>query len=229
MKTKLITSLFFAALLFSCSDDESPYTCETCESTPEAVASNDASGKGIYKGLVVGSSGTIKINISNTGSTISATLTFNGTTYQLTTTATYSNGFEGIFSSGNVSFGFRVNNNGTDFTIFNLVIPGHEGARIELFKEKSTQLVKTYEGTFGGGANGIFNMVVRDNEWLIVAKENGKDYSTAFYGTLSGNSLSGCSNCPGNLVLAGTIGGDEASGNWNDGSKSGTWNGRRTL
>lgn len=71
--------------MVACSDDETAYTCKSCTDTPEASAANDNSGQGIYKGLVVGSSGTIKFDIANSGSGIVAVLTMDGEEYELVT------------------------------------------------------------------------------------------------------------------------------------------------
>lgn len=228
MKANRFICWLMAGLMLACSEDEAAYKCKTCVETPDAIAANDNSGKGIYKGLVVGSSGTVKINISNDGSAITATLIFDGQTFNLTTTATYSDGFEGEFSSGNVSFGFWVNNDGSGFGIYDLVIPGHDGATVQLFKEKSTSLVRVYEGTFRGDANGVFNLVTRDDEWLVVAREDDDEDSSGFFGTLDGGEMT-CMQC-GEVDIIGKISDDTASGSWegSEGEK-GTWSGKRTL
>lgn len=228
MKAKLI--LFFLAILaFSCSDNESKYKCKDCVSTPEAAAVNDASGKGIYKGLVVGSSGTIKFNIANSGSTLTATLVIDGDEYELTTQATYNSGFEGYFygtmnTTNDISIGFWVSSDGTDFGYFGVVIPGHPDVQIELYKELSDALVKVYEGTYSGDDSGTFNMVVQDNKWIVATGDG-----DPFYGVLVNGAMS-CVYC-GEVEITGKVGAEEISGNWNvpaNGDK-GSWKGKRTL
>src|SRR5690348_4242 len=91
MKIKLTLIAILAMFVFAgCGDDSSsPYKCSSCADEPEANASYDATGQGVYKGVVIGSSGTITFNIANDG-TYSATLVIDGTTYELTTEGTYS-------------------------------------------------------------------------------------------------------------------------------------------
>src|SRR5689334_16490273 len=120
MKLKFALFAIVAMFVFSgCSDDESPYTCKDCADQPEALAANDASGKGIYKGVIVGSTGSIKFNINNDGSGISADLVIDNHEIHLTTSATYSeaNGFAGCFVNANegVSICLTVALNGGSF------------------------------------------------------------------------------------------------------------------
>jgi hypothetical protein len=66
--------------------------CATCSATPTAVAANNTSNKGVYKGVVVGSTGTIKFDIANGGTTVTGTLVLDGVTINLTTTNTVTSG-----------------------------------------------------------------------------------------------------------------------------------------
>ena len=89
MKKQNLLLALLAILSFSAckkSDDTAApaYTCTTCKTTPDALAANDASSKGIYKGVVIGSSGTIIINIANGGTTITAVMVIDGVTVNLT-------------------------------------------------------------------------------------------------------------------------------------------------
>ena len=70
--------------LVSCTKSDSKkkttvsYLCSTCKAAPDAVAANDNTSKGIYKGVVVGSTGTIQFDIDNAGSTITAVMIIDG-------------------------------------------------------------------------------------------------------------------------------------------------------
>lgn len=234
MKTKIFSTLaLLACLVISCSDDDdAPYTCSTCVDTPEAVAANDNSGKGIYKGLFIGSSGTIKFDIANNGNSIVAILMLDGENITLQTTGTYNadTGLEAYFtnSSKGISIGFYVSANGGSVEVFDIVIPGHPNAEIEIAKELSSSLIRVFEGRFSGGANGTFNMFTKEDEWIIVAREDGKTNSTKFYGILSNEALQ-CVTCP--VTITGKIQGDNSSGDWQSPSdgKTGKWSGKRTL
>lgn len=235
MKTKLLLSLAVIVLLacfsFSCSDDETPYECTTCVTTPEALAANDASGKGIYKGLVVGSSGTIKFNIANSGTTIDAVLILDDETIPLVTTATYSlsSGFEGYFTNAakGIEIGFYVTVNGFDYSVFSISIPGHAEAQIIVIKELSTSLVKVFEGSYSGDGNGTFNMMIRGSEWEALTDE---EYY--FIGTVNGANELSCTGIDCQYInVTGKIIDDVVSGNWtsNFNDDEGKWKGERTL
>jgi hypothetical protein len=233
----LIKSALLAAILFStgCNDDDGPYVCSSCVDSPEALAANDNSGKGIYKGLVVGSSGTVKINIDNDGDgVLSITLKIDNHTINLTTEASYTeNGFEGYFygtlnTTNDVVIGFYVNSTGTDMEVFGVEIPGHDDVTIEVEKEKSNKLIMVFEGTFSGDSEGTLNLVVSDDEWKAIARPTGSnsDDEAEFEGDISGSTLT-C-NC-GDVEIEGSISGDNITGTWVTPEESGTWKAKRTL
>jgi hypothetical protein len=228
MNSKLLPYALSALLIFGCSEDESTYTCDSCVDTPEAIAANDNSGKGIYKGLVVGSSGTIKFDIANNGTSIIAVLKIDGQTYELSTSATYTaNGLTGSFVNANagITIGFLVTAEG-GASITSITIPGHPNATIELYKEKSNALVRVFEGKFGGSVSGIFNLVTRGEQWIVIAKANGSSNSEYCSGILTNEELT--SNC--DITITGKINNDEVSGKWDDDDgKKGSWSGKRTL
>ncbi len=74
---KSILLFFLSILAFSCnsSDDSSSAAADDgLTNVPEAKAEFDDSNFGVYKGIFVGSSGIVYVNINNTGS-VSAKLT----------------------------------------------------------------------------------------------------------------------------------------------------------
>ena len=233
MKTKFALICLITLFVASCSDDDKDsYKCSECSTTPDASAAYDASGQGVYKGLVVGSSGTIQINIQNDGSTYNAVLTLDDETYTLTTESTFNSegGFQGCFygtmnETNDISICFHTSADGTSYEVYGIEIPGHANATIELIKEYSTALVAVYEGTFSGDASGVFNMVVQGQYWAVIARttdnETAEEEGTVANGTLS------CSGC--DVEITGSVKGDEASGKWNTGDEDGSWSGKRTL
>jgi hypothetical protein len=234
MKTKFAFLTLLALIVFSCGDDETAYNCKDCVNSPEAAAANDASGKGIYKGLVIGSSGTIKFDIANSGTTITALLELDGETYNLEADGTYNPewGFEGLLygtmnTTDDIIIGFWTTADGIEYGVWIESLPGHDDANIEIYKEYSDSLVKVYEGTFSGDASGVFNMIVQDGEWEVLAREESDNSDTYFYGTVANGTMTMTCQC--DIELTGKFSGDEASGKWDDGTSSGSWKGKRTL
>lgn len=236
MKTKFALIYLLALIATACSsDDSSPYKCSDCVDTPEASSDWNSSGKGIYKGLVVGSSGTMKFNIANDG-TYSATLTIDGVTYELTTEDTYNSevGFIGTFygkknTDNDIVIEFYSSYDGSVYYVDSATIPGHDNVTVEVYKETSTALVMVFEGTYKGDASGTFNMVVQGTSWNIVARDNDDpagDNESYFEGTLDGSDL--VCDC-GDIVVTGSINTDATSGHWEAGTDSGSWSGKRTL
>ncbi|MEI9954995.1 MAG: hypothetical protein WDM90_01450 [Ferruginibacter sp.] len=52
----ILSITLFAGCKKSDSTNSTSYTCTTCKTAPDAKAANDGSSKGIYKGVVIGSS-----------------------------------------------------------------------------------------------------------------------------------------------------------------------------
>jgi hypothetical protein len=231
-----LISLLFISLFSACGDDEpSAYKCSECVDAPEANAAYDNTGRGIYKGVLIGSSGTIKFDIANNSTDITAVLEIDGESVTLTSTGTYdpATGFTGAFTGtmdgGAVSIQFTVTNGGT-FQIFSVTIPGHSNVIFRIFKEKSTQLVEAFEGTYKGADSGTFNMVIlRDGaggDWGVITRSEDADY--VFIGQIDDDQLLGGG---GDIIIVGEINGDNIKGVWENAvnGATGTWTGKRTL
>ncbi|ADY54099.1 hypothetical protein Pedsa_3570 [Pseudopedobacter saltans DSM 12145] len=240
MKKILYGVLVGAMLLTSCKKSsnhkEDPYTCTTCTQTPEGKAANDNSSKGIYKGVIIGSSGTIKFDIANTSSnSITATMVIDGKTVTLTTTTAWNAGqlyvapFKGTLNGQEVTINFSVGASGSGATITSATIPGHANAIFSIAKETSTALVRCFEGTYETSNNekGTFNIIVSTllKGWTGKARENGSQSSSDISGTYVNNTLideSGATIAP--------IDGDEFSGSFkNSKNVTITVKGKRTL
>jgi len=235
-KLSLIAFLFIS-LLSACSDDSGTYQCKDCADAPEANAAYDLTGQGIYKGVLIGSSGTIKFDIANNSTAITAVLEIDGKTVTLTATGSYnvSTGYSGAFTGtmegGAVSITFTVTNAGV-FTMGTVTIPGHPNVIFGIYKEKSNKLVQAFEGTYSGDDAGTFNMVFRRNEngsgaWYVISRRTEDGLDSYFQGEVSvdGAMVGGAQN----VVITGTLDGDNVKGTWTNGAVSGTWKGRRTL
>jgi hypothetical protein len=224
---KIFLAVIFGVITVSCSSDSSSGT--SLSDTPQAKAMYDSSNFGIYKGVFVGSTGTVLVDINNEG-TLSATLTIDGTakTYTTTESVTEDSTTEGLtFTNGSSSFDFNVSASGENVSISNINISGHPNANIELAKERSNSLVKCYVGSFNGDSTGTFNLIIRGNEVLGLAKPSDDDNSIYLEGGLTGTAISGYWS-DGSFV--GTVDGINISGTWvNTSSESGSWSGSRKI
>lgn len=245
MKTKFYTIilLLISISIISCKkktekeeEKETPYVCAKCTQIPEGVAAYDNNSKGIYKGIVIGSSGTIKFDIANTTSnSITATLVIDGKTVSLTTTTAWIAGqlyvapFKGTLNGQEVSITFSVSATGSGATIVSSTIPGHPNSIFSIAKETSTALLRCFEGTFQTSENkkGTFNIIVSTllKGWTGKARYEGSQSTDNISGTYVNNTLideSGITIAP--------INGDEFSGTFKNADKvTITVKGKRTL
>jgi hypothetical protein len=220
-------------------DDTEPFKCTSCTTQPQALAANDASSKGIYKGIIIGSSGTIAFNVLNGGTTINAVMVLDGTTVNLTSSITWVSGqpyvapFTGTLNGGAVTINFSVNASGTGPAVLSATIPGHGSAQFRLVKETSTSLLEAFEGTYSSTLpeTGTFNLLVS----RTLGQFGGASRKTA--GTSNGN-FDGTVDAAGKMAIntgsgstvIGTVSGDGISGSFKDGNNSTiTITAKRTL
>lgn len=241
---KRIALLIFPAFLIgilmtSCSkSDEAPvasYTCMTCKTTPDALVANDVSVKGVYKGVIIGSTGTISINIQNGSSTITATMVLDGVSVALTSSVSLVDGqpyvapFTGTFNGSPITMTFSVGLGGTSPTMVSSSIPGHPNAVFLLSKETSTSLIEAFQGTYTyDGQTGVFNIVIARSvsKWGYVEKNNQSGATSTGSGTLNS---SGQLLDKDNKIVA-TITGDLIHGSsTNSSGKTVVIDGKRTL
>jgi hypothetical protein len=261
--SKQFIALAFLVLLFSftsCKKDEdsASFDCATCVNTPVAVAAEDTKSGGVYKGTIVGSTGTITIYLKNGNAEIKATIVLDGVIYNLTTTGladwTSGQGIEGAtFTSGELSFTFSVGSDGGEPSVSNIVIPGHSNIEVNISKETSTELIRVFEGTYKKATPvvvdplGTFNLVIENNEFSIVAKDKPREDKPnpepmlITGGTVDANGnfeliILPSKDDDGTVTIKGKIVGDELSGTWENnnptnpsGSESGTLSAKRTL
>lgn len=235
--TSLFILLIFTVLLTSCKkDDKEKYTCSGCATAPEALAANNNSNKGIYKGFIIGSSGTVKFNIANGGALITAEIILDGEVISLQSSIAIEAGqpyiapFTGMYNNQFVSVDFSVGATGGTPTVTAINIPGHPNAIVEVVKETSNNQIKCFEGEFSGDDMGVLNVILSGeiNYWSGVAHNTTSGGNAGFNGTISGTSIN-C-NCVSGTSVNASLDGDEiTNGTWNDGSGTGTWTARRTL
>lgn len=141
-KTHLYLPILFFVFFSACKKEnkQAPqfpaYTCTTCKLVPDAIAANNTISKGIYKGVVLGSSGTIQFDIANNGTAITAVMVLDGVTVNLSSSVTLVNGqpyiadFTGILNGAPVSINFSVDLNGANPAVTTSSIPGHPNTTI---------------------------------------------------------------------------------------------------
>ena len=166
MHTNRITRYCFCLLaigLFTgCAKKKSNDNNDTLADKSDAKAIYDNSNYGIYKGVFVGSSGTLMINVNNDNS-LSANLKIDGTNYDFTSTQTIQpNQATSVnFTNGSHSFTFSVDANGANPTVSNISMAGHPNAVAAVAKETSQSVIRCYEGTYtGADEGGVFNLLL---------------------------------------------------------------------
>ena len=213
------------------------FKCTNCKTTPDAVAANNNSSKGIYKGVVIGSTGTIMFDVANNGSAITAVMVIDGVTVNLTSAVTWIAGqayiapFTGMLNGSPVTINFSVGLSGGSPTITSSNIPGHPNASINIIKETSSNLVECFEGGYTTSLpeTGTFNMIVLRslNTWSAVARKTGTTTSTIGNGTITDNKLIDPSQ---NNRVIGVLNVDAINGSFVDSNgKTVTITGKRTL
>lgn len=232
---KIILLLVLGMAFANCSDDDSndsttPPDNDTLSTAPEAKAEYDASNYGVYKGIFVGSSGTVYVNINN-NNTVSAKMVIDGTVYNFTTSETVSNGqdISGLtFSNGNSSFDFNVLADGENPLIDNLNISSHSNATVQLFKEYSFAHIKCYLGTFSGDSVGVFNIATTSDGYALgLALPSDDTFAIYLDGSITGTSIMGTFE---GGTFSGTINNNTISGTWqNSVPENGSWTGTRKL
>ncbi|MDB5198979.1 MAG: hypothetical protein JWO92_942 [Chitinophagaceae bacterium] len=235
-----ILLLFIIVSLISCKKSSTPavvaYKCATCIATPQAIAANDAGSKGIYKGVVSGSTGTIVFDVQNAGTTITAIMVLDGVTVNLTSGVTwvanqpYVAPFTGTLNNLAVSITFSVGSSGGTPTVTTSSIPGHPGSSFKILKETSTSLVEVFEGAYHTTLpeDGTFNLILSRSAkiWGADARKVG---ATATTGS-AGGTITADNKLVDTGTIVGTLSGDEITGTSLDGNgKTVTIAAKRTL
>ena len=220
MKKFLVKTLLSITIIFaSCSENDPLITInDSAEELPIALSQYDNSNYGIYKGVFVGSSGTILVNLNN-NVVISVSLTIDGVNYPFTSTEsiTENEQTETTFTYQNNSFSFTVNADGSNPLITNVSIEGHPNASIIVVKENSSYVAQLYEGSYEGidqnNDQGTFNAIVFNGAVYILSKSSVYGSSSYASGSVDGNLVSGASSL--GTIFSGNIENDEVmNGTW---------------
>jgi hypothetical protein len=210
----------------------------------ETTAEFDNSNFGLYKAILVGSSGTVKIEINNGNNEAKAYIAINNKTDELTGTNTFIKGqaidnatFVGAFSS----FTFSVESDGTNPVISAIQIEGHDDVLVAVLKQTSTNVASAFEGTSveGNDHKGVFNIIRNDNAyWGISRGADGISYSfkgdIGKDGSVRGSSQTTFMGLEVTMTYSGKFDGNGAiSGtwttSWKGGTNGGSFTGKKTL
>ncbi|WBX71984.1 hypothetical protein [Tenacibaculum retecalamus] len=231
MKQKLTLTilLFLSLFIISCSDNNDSNN-EFINSS-EAMAEFDNNNFGIYKGIFVGSSGIIIVNINN-DNTISAKLTIDGMQYDYTTSQTVqeNQATNIVFENGNDTFTFSVSSDGNNPTFTELAINGHSNASIIAIKETSNAVVKLFEGSYNGEQTGIFNAIIYQDEFKALVHSLDANINFTAEGEVNNTIITTGTTSTG-TNFSGNINGNKINGIWNNSQSNteGNWSGTRTY
>ena len=230
---KKLLLLLIAGLIFTaCSSDSSTPAGPTLSDTPTAKIQFNDTNFGIYKGILVGPTGLITLNIKNDGF-LNATVVLDGVSYLFTSEGTVTEGqaiTDLVFTNGEMSFAVSISADGTEVNETAISLAGYPSADMLLTKEYSDAQVTCYQGTYSGDAMGEFNFLAIGTN--VYGLSLGSDGLNNFYiqGSRSGNSLTGTYDLG---IFSGTYTGNNVSGTWEDNtsgsSDSGTWTSQRKL
>jgi len=234
MKKINVLSLILTFFLYSCLSVEEPnIIIPNFVETPEASELFNTSNFGIYKGVFVGSSGIVLINLNN-NNTISASLKIDGVNYIFSTneSITENQQTEINFTNNDNSFVFNVSSTGTNPEITNLSIQGHPNAETILVKETSERLTKVFEGNYNGIDNddaGVFNAIVSGSEMYVLAFSTMYSVFYTANGSVNNENITGVTSTGTNFT--GIIENDKMNGSWNNSqsNENGNWNAERSY
>lgn len=162
MKGTVLSLILLLFILFACKKTDEPANNDdnglsvTAETKPQYNNTNF----GVYKGVIIGSSGLIVFKINNGDNVVKGYLSIDNQKDTLTTTATIALGqpisnvlFTGKISSMKVS----ASADGSNAMLSNIQINGHNNVTGYIIHENSNNQVLCYEGTFNGTSTGIIN------------------------------------------------------------------------
>lgn len=229
---KLVLYLLTLVAVISCSKDDPAPTTPSLPSVAEAKAEHDNKSGGVYKGTFANAttSGNIKVVLQEGKKEI--IIVYNGVTRTLTTTDldSWTSGdaiIAAIFTASDWSVQFSADADAANFS-YGLDLGGATGFEGLIVKEVSTALVRVYEGTYAGDAEGKWNFATQNN--LLAGVYTGSS-SGSLQGVITGSNIT-LTSSGSSVTATGTFTGEASacSGTWASGSgDTGTWTGTRKL
>jgi hypothetical protein len=162
MKNTLFILCLLVCSLLACKKSKTDSTDNTLPKEAETKSQFNNTSFGVYKGVIVGSSGTIVFRINNGDNIVKGYLSIDNVKDTLSTTQQLTAGqpivnvnFVGRLSSMTLS----ANADGSNAEITNISIVGHNYVKAFLAHENSNLQIMCYEGKFTGDLTGIMNVV----------------------------------------------------------------------
>jgi len=224
--------------LVSCEKENTPRLAKLgLTDTSETKPYLDTTNFGIFKGVLTGTSGTIKITFNNGNNVMKAFIQLDSFQEELTCTQPYAVSelvVAALFEGSCSSFTFTVDANGENASIDNIFVAGRINVFGVIAHEKSNQVVHCYESKFTGSQQGRFNFIRYGNRAQGIARNNAGDTYVG-KGLITGDifKVNLYNSATQVRIFQGGIEGtgDYFSGSWleEDGSLSGVFNGVRTL
>lgn len=233
MKAKVLSIISMLFLFLSCSssDDNVEYA-----TVPETKPEYDNTAFGVYKGIIMGMNGSLKIVINNGDNIAQAYIYQNNKIAQtLTTTYNFILGEDitnAEFSNSQASFRLSVNANGSNPVISSYTYLGVSNPQAFAIHELSFAQVLCYEGTFKGDDNGIFKCMVIDGVLKGYAQSNLSNETFQTTAVVNDNQFNAVfGDVSSGATFDGQITTVGCAGNWNNATfnESGTFRGKRTL
>lgn len=180
-KDIFILSLVLTTLFFSCSKIDTSGNARkfNFSDSTETKDSLDTTSFGVYKGVLIGSTGRVKIYYNNGDTVMKALLTLDSLSDTLICIVPGIVGapvinapFEGRISY----FTLSADRNGENALIENISVTNRVNVLGVIAHEKSNQLVSCFETTFTGNERGYFNFVTYGSKTSGVALTNSAEY-----------------------------------------------------
>jgi hypothetical protein len=238
MKTFSILLIGVTVFLFACNkaDTGMPLPKQNFADTAETIASLDSTSFGVYKAVLAGNTGRVKIYINNGDTIVKAYLSLDSLRDTLTCLQPFTPGqaiSNAVFTGRISGFYLSADADGNNAVIENIIATGHSHAAGVVAHENSDRPVYCYEAPFTGTEKGNFNFIRYGSTVAGVAVSNsGRMYSGT--GLITGNifliQMNGTSVTTATFQGGLDTTGDYYSGSWVvDANMSGVFNGKRTL
>lgn len=166
-KVIAIYSVLYGIFILGCSKSAAPIAQQdetiSIPTSTETKPEYNQTNFGVFKGVIVGSTGIIRFYINNGNNDVKCYITIDNIKDTLTTTAKFTLSepivkahFVGKFSSVTLSCDER----GNTVDISDLKINGHSNLQAYVVHENTSSQVFCYEGNLNGSASGSFNCIV---------------------------------------------------------------------
>ncbi len=231
----LITITFF---LFACNkaDTKMPLPKLNFADTAETIASLDSTSFGVYKAVLAGNTGRVKIYINNGDAIVKAYLSLDNLSDTLTSIYLFTPGqsiSNAVFTGRISGFTISADAEGNGAVIENIFATGHGNVAGVVAHENADMPVFCYEAPFTGTEKGNFNFIrYGSNVAGVAVSKTGKVYSGK--GLITGSvfliQMNGTSSTTATFQGGLDNTRDYYSGSWVvDANISGVFNGKRTM